>query len=93
MAGNFISSMNDFEGWLYYTVSTSSNAFAGLFRTNGIDVLPVTNSFTATGSILNVNGTLYISGTTATDGAELFKIAPGTTTPVLVKDIAVGGNS
>ena len=47
--------------------------------------------FSSISSMLNINGTLYISGTTTAAGAELYKIAPGDTTPVLVKDIHTTG--
>ena len=92
-----VNSFTDFEGWLYFTAENPLDTFGGLWKTNGNSVVQVSGPaidrpFTAVSSMLNVNGTLYIAGTTAASGAELFRIDPGQTTPVLVKEI-VGGSS
>jgi ELWxxDGT repeat protein len=85
--------MVEYNGWLYYTLLNGST-YAGMFRTDGVSTVSVSTSFTAISSMLNLNGTLYISGTTTANGAELFKITSVGASPVLVKEIASGtGNS
>jgi ELWxxDGT repeat protein len=87
--------MTDVGGTVYFTAFSSSTTFAGLWKTDGFTTTQVVNNtfFSSISTMTNVNGTLYISGTTTANGAELYKIAPGTSTPVLVKDINPTGNS
>ena len=91
--GTTINNPTDVNGTLYYTVQTSTGGFAGLWNSDGFGSIGIATSFTGVSSMLNVNGTLYISATTSGSGAELWKIAPGGSTPVLVKDINTSGSS
>ncbi len=90
-----VSLLTDVAGTLYFTAFSSSSTFAGLWKTDGFTTTQVANNtvFSSIASMLNVNGTLYVSGTTSANGAELYKIAPGGSTPVLVRDINTTGNS
>jgi ELWxxDGT repeat protein len=93
--GSQVSLMTDVGGTLYFTAFSTSTTFAGLWKTDGFTTTQVVGNtfFSSIATMLNVNGTLYISGTTPANGAELYKIAPGGSTPVLVKDINPTGNS
>ncbi|MEA2735952.1 MAG: hypothetical protein QOE14_2403, partial [Humisphaera sp.] len=91
--GTTIGFPTDVNGSLYYTVHNSSGTFTGLWKSDGFGSVGVATSLTNVSSMLNINGTLYISGTTSANGAELYKIGPGDTSPVLVKDIVVGSSS
>jgi ELWxxDGT repeat protein len=90
--GFTVNQMTDVDGWLYFVLNNGSTFF-GLSRTSGSGAQLINSSFTAVSSMINVNGTLYISATTSADGAELYKLAPGAAEPVLVKDIGGLGSS
>jgi ELWxxDGT repeat protein len=91
--GTTINLPTDVDGALYYTVLNSSNAFTGLWRSDGFGSVGIATSFTSVSSMANVNGTLYLSANTAANGVELWKIAPGSSTPVLVKEIVASSGS
>ncbi|MEO6436623.1 MAG: ELWxxDGT repeat protein, partial [Tepidisphaeraceae bacterium] len=85
--------LTDVSGWLYFTAETAPSVFGGLWKTDGVSVIPISSSFTGVTSMLNINGTLFIAGTTNANGSELFKIDPGGTSPVLVKEINAFGSA
>jgi ELWxxDGT repeat protein len=90
---SFIDIWGESNGTLYFSGSNSTTML-GLSKSNGTTGTTglLSSAFTDISSALNINGTLYLVGTTSANGTELFKTTSGSV-PVLVKEIVSSSGS